>query len=61
MSILPVCMHAIHFHFWRLWGVGEGAGFLGTAVITDGCEQLCECWELNPCQSSGMAASVLNH
>lgn len=47
MRVLPVYKYAYYVHVWCPWKVEEDMGSTGTR-LTDGCEPLSGCWELNP-------------
>ena len=46
MSVSPECMYANHIHTWNLQRSEDSVRSPETEV-TDACEPLCVCWELN--------------
>jgi hypothetical protein len=46
MSVLPACVYV--YHVCSAHGGQKSVSDLLELWVTDGCEPLCECWELNP-------------
>lgn len=54
---LPTRLFLYHMHAWYLSGSEEGLGI----GVTEGCEQLYECWEMNLGSLQEQQLSYLQH